>query len=123
MDITCSAKKTRKYRSVRKRKDHLFGINMSEYQISPYVHHDGVIFPMRCLTLIGKRASHEEGRTNKRESVLQQVAPVVQQVILVPAIIGQLREFESPPSAYWYKFVGIFFSCSKWTRGKRESVS
>ena len=35
------------------------------------------------------------------------VASVAYQVILEPGI-GQLREFDSPPGAYSYKFVGIF---------------
>ena len=40
-----------------------------------------------------------------------QVAYPVYQVILEPGI-GQFREFESPPSAYSYKFVGTF-SCAQ----------
>ena len=39
------------------------------------------------------------------------VAPMTYQLILEPGI-GQFREFESPPSAYSYKFVGTF-SCAQ----------
>ena len=39
------------------------------------------------------------------------VAPVAYQAILEPGI-GQLREFESPPSAYSHKLVGNF-SCAQ----------
>ena len=43
--------------------------------------------------------------------VILPVAPVEVQVILEPGM-GQFRQFESPPSAYSYKFVGIF-SCAQ----------
>ena len=47
------------------------------------------------------------------------VAPVAYQVILEPDI-NQFREFEPPPSAYSYKFVGTFFGAQIDLRKARE---
>ena len=47
------------------------------------------------------------------------VAPVAYQVILEPRI-GQLREVESPPSAYSYQFVGAYTCAQTDLRKARE---
>ena len=66
-----------------------------------------ILNPHRCL------ASSPSMR------VIVSVAPVAYQATLGPGI-GLFREFEPPPSAYWYKFVGGFSWAQIDSRKARE---